>query len=102
MSELHAKATEKAGDVRKVLDRYEKYKKTVSENMHEHIEYLRVIEELTEVKAIIAGLKNKEKALSDTKERVNKLNSLLMSVSRCKLQTVTHKREKHCLTSHSS
>jgi len=97
-------ATKRAGDVRKVLDRYEKYKKTVSENMHENIEYHRVIEELTEVKAIIAGLRSKEKALSDSKERVNKLNALLMSVSRCncKLQAVTHKREKHCLTFHSS
>ena len=75
-------ATKKAGEVRAVLDRYEKYRKTVLENMHEYIEYLRVIEELAEVKAIIAGLRSKEKALSDSKERVNKLNSLLMSVSR--------------------
>ena len=116
MSELHAMATKKSVEVRAVLDRYERYRKIVSENMHDYIEYLRVIEELAEVKTIIASeedrgvlyslhveseLKNKEKSLSDSKERVNKLNSLLMTVSCCKLQAVTHKREKHCLTIHS-
>ena len=90
-------ATKKAGEVRAVLDRYEKYRKTVSENMHEHIEYLRVLEELKEVEAIIADeegggginslqaleadLKKEEEALAENKDLLTKMNTLMSTVS---------------------
>jgi len=54
VSELHAMSAKKAGEVRDTLSKYEGYRKTVSENMHDHLEYIRVCEELKDVEAIIA------------------------------------------------
>lgn len=96
VSELHAMANKKAKDVRERLDRYENWRRIISENINDHLEYARVSTELKDIKAIIeeeegggygslneleSELKNEEATLAEKKSQVNELQTLMTTVS---------------------
>lgn len=78
---------------REAIERYEKWRKTISENIHEHIEYTRIVAEIKETEALLAGegqaelkeveaeLKLEEEKLADKREMANELQGLLQTVS---------------------
>ena len=53
VSELHAMANKKVNNVRKTLEKYKNWQKIINENINDHLECIRVIEELKDVEAII-------------------------------------------------
>lgn len=53
VSELHAMANKKVNNVRETLEKYENWRKIINENINDHLECIRVIEELKDVEAII-------------------------------------------------
>ena len=78
---------------RDAIERYEKWRKTISENIHEHIEYARIVAEIKETEALLSGegqselkeveaeLKLEEERLTDKKEVANELQGLLQTVT---------------------
>lgn len=96
VSELHAMANKKAGSIRETLDKYENWRRIINENINDHLECIRVIEELKDVEAIIldeegggrgslkelqSEMKNEEAKSSEMKSRVTDLESLMTVVS---------------------
>lgn len=97
VSELHAMAQQKAKDARAALDRYEKWRNTISECMNEYLEYARVSEELKEVEGFIndeeggegigslkgleQDLETEEAILAEKKEHVKELQTLMTTVN---------------------
>eukprot|EP00581_Thalassiosira_minuscula_P014753 CAMPEP_0183721268 /NCGR_PEP_ID=MMETSP0737-20130205/13594_1 /TAXON_ID=385413 /ORGANISM="Thalassiosira miniscula, Strain CCMP1093" /LENGTH=1404 /DNA_ID=CAMNT_0025951247 /DNA_START=143 /DNA_END=4357 /DNA_ORIENTATION=+ len=96
VSELHAMASKKVQDVRAALDKYETWRKTVSENMPEYLELERVAAELKEVEGLIndedggghgslkeleSELKTEEDSLTEKKERLKELQTLMTAVN---------------------
>ena len=96
VSELHAMANQKAQKVREAIEKYENWRRIISENINEHLEFARVIEELKDVESIIgedeggghgslkdleSELKTEQAALSDKKDLVNELQTLMTTVS---------------------
>lgn len=53
VSELHSMANKKSKEVRECLERYEKWRGMISENMSEHMEFARVTEEIAEAEMLI-------------------------------------------------
>ncbi len=53
VSELHAMANKRVNNVRETLEKYENWRKIINENINDHLECIRVIEELKDVEAII-------------------------------------------------
>jgi len=78
---------------RDAIERYEKWRKTISENIHEHIEFTRIVAEIKETEALLAGegqaelkeveaeLKLEEEKLADKREMSNELQGLLQTVT---------------------
>jgi hypothetical protein len=92
VSELHSMANKKAGNVRETLDKYENWRKILNENINDHLECIRVIEELKDVEAIIldedgslkeiqSEMKKEEETSLEKKSRVTDLQSLMTVVS---------------------
>ncbi len=83
-------SAEQAGEA---IERYEKWRKTISDNMHEHIEYTRIVGEIKETEALLSGegqaelkeveaeLKVEEEKLADKKVVANELQGLLQTVT---------------------
>jgi site-specific recombinase XerD len=53
MSELHALANNTVASYRETLEKYENWRRTINENINDHLECIRVTEELKDVDAII-------------------------------------------------
>jgi len=82
-----------AATARDAIDRYEKWRKTISDNISEHIEYTRVVAEIKETEALLAGegqaelkevaeeLKLEEEKLADKRELARELQGLLQTVT---------------------
>jgi len=82
-----------ASAARAAIDRYEKWRKTISENIHEHIEYTRVVAEIKETEALLAGegqaelkeveaeLKLEEEKLAEKREVAKELQGLFQTVT---------------------
>ena len=82
-----------AAKAREAIDRYEKWRKIISENIHEHIEYTRIVAEIKETEALLAGegqaelkeveaeLKLEEEKLADKREVAKELQGLLQTVT---------------------
>ncbi|KAL7429484.1 hypothetical protein ACHAXM_001722 [Skeletonema potamos] len=82
-----------ASAARDAIDRYEKWRKTISENIHEHIEYTRVVAEIKETEALLAGegqaelkeveaeLKLEEEKLAEKREVAKELQGLFQTVT---------------------
>lgn len=96
VSELHSMASKKAGSIRETLDKYEHWRKIINENINDHLECIRVIEELKDVEAIIldeegggrgslkelqSEMKDEEATSLEKKARVADLQSLMTVVS---------------------
>ena len=96
VSELHAMASKNAQEVRGALDKYEIWRRTVSENMSEYLELGRVVSELTEVEGLIndeeggghgslkdleSELETEEATLTEKKEHMKELQILMTTVS---------------------
>eukprot|EP00571_Detonula_confervacea_P010665 CAMPEP_0172307014 /NCGR_PEP_ID=MMETSP1058-20130122/7955_1 /TAXON_ID=83371 /ORGANISM="Detonula confervacea, Strain CCMP 353" /LENGTH=1404 /DNA_ID=CAMNT_0013019073 /DNA_START=130 /DNA_END=4344 /DNA_ORIENTATION=- len=96
VSELHAMANKNAQKVREAIDNYEKWRRIISENINEHLEFARVVEELKEVETIIgeeeggghgslkdleSELKTEEATLTEKKDLLNELQTLMTTVN---------------------
>mmetsp|Transcript_32482 Transcript_32482/g.56581 ORF Transcript_32482/g.56581 Transcript_32482/m.56581 type:complete len:1402 (+) Transcript_32482:134-4339(+) len=96
VSELHAMASKNAQEVRGALDKYEIWRRTVSENMSEYLELGRVVSELTEVEGLIndeeggghgslkdleSELETEEVTLTEKKEHMKELQILMTTVN---------------------
>jgi len=96
VSELHAMASKKAQDIRVALDKYESWRKTISENMGDYLELSRVVEEAKEVEALIndeegegygslkdleSDLDKEEATLTEKKELLKELQTLMTAVN---------------------
>ena len=96
VSELHEMIKQKASTAREALKKYEDWRSTIQEHISGYLEYIRVIEELQDLQGVIeeeegggrgslkeyeSDLKSEEDALSDKKERVSELQSLMTAVS---------------------
>ena len=90
-------ASKNAQEVRGALDKYEIWRRTVSENMSEYLELGRVVSELTEVEGLInddeegrghgslkdleSELETEEATLTEKKEHMKELQILMTTVS---------------------
>lgn len=95
VSELHAMANKKAANVREAIDKYENWRRTVSENMNEHLELVRVLEDLKDVETTIeeeeggrgsladleSELEREDAKLSEKKEVATELQTLMTTVN---------------------
>ena len=93
VSELILASRDKSQEARSALSNYENWRKIISENMNEHLEYTRINEEIKEVQAFIgeevdselkeleSSLKATESRLSEKKEISGELQQLLGAVS---------------------
>mmetsp|Transcript_20519 Transcript_20519/g.49341 ORF Transcript_20519/g.49341 Transcript_20519/m.49341 type:complete len:1398 (+) Transcript_20519:99-4292(+) len=96
VSELHAMSNKKQKDVREFLERYENWRRIISEHINEHLEFTRVTEEMRELAVIIedeegggrgslkeleSDLKTEEDTLGEKKELVNDLQALMTAVN---------------------
>lgn len=97
VSELHAMVSKNAREAREAIQKYESWRKSISENMPDFLELNRVLGELREVEGIIndeegrghgslqqleADLKTEEDALKGAKDHANDLQSLMEIVSK--------------------
>ena len=96
VSELHQQAKKKVASVSENIGKYENWRKTINENIQEHLECIRVSEELKDVEAVIqdeegsgrgslkeleSEMKSEEATLEQKKKAVTDLQTLMTVVS---------------------
>ena len=96
VSELHQQAKKKVASISENLGKYENWRKTINENIQDHLECIRVSEELKDVEAIIqdeegngrgslkeleSEMKSEEATLEQKKKAVTDLQTLMSVVS---------------------
>lgn len=96
VSELHQQAKKKVASISENLGKYENWRKTINENIQDHLECIRVSEELKDVEAVIqdeegggrgslkkleSEMKSEEVTLEQKKMAVTDLQTLMTVVS---------------------